>query len=60
MAKTAKTEWNEKKMGEHKMWLGLGLFIFGLVLWYTNSWATALMVIGILVFLKGLYVMTMK
>jgi hypothetical protein len=41
---------------EHKKWkmlMGIGIFIFGLTLWFTN-WAVAFMVLGILAFLCGL------
>ena len=40
--------------GKYKFWLGLCLFIFGLILWYTNNWGISFMAIGILTFLKGL------
>ncbi|MFQ6020802.1 MAG: hypothetical protein ACE5J4_02175 [Candidatus Aenigmatarchaeota archaeon] len=39
---------------------GLGLFIFGLVLWYTGDWSIAFMIVGILGILKGLYIYSKK
>ena len=42
----------------HKVTMGLGLFIFGLVLWYTDNWAMAFMIVGILAILKGLWMWT--
>jgi len=39
---------------KYKFWLGLCIFIFGLILWYTNNWGISFMAIGILTFLKGL------
>lgn len=53
-------EWKEHK-AMHRMMTGVGVFIFGLALWWTYSqygmykWDIAFMVIGILMFLKGLY-----
>lgn len=34
---------------------GAGMIIFGLVLFYTNSWPYAFIVLGIISILKGLY-----
>ena len=39
---------------KHKITLGLGLFIFGLVKYLGYDWEIAFMVIGILAILKGL------
>ena len=63
MAKRKEEEmvWSKAKMAEHKMWAGVGIFIFGLVLWWTFQtygtlrWDIAFMVAGILMVLKGLY-----
>jgi hypothetical protein len=52
-----------KEMKEHankKIWMGIGSVIFGAVLWWTYQnygmlrWDIAFIVIGILMFLKGL------
>lgn len=63
-------KWDMKDMkmwGMHKIMMGVGLIIFGLVLGTTTraaldanlNWSGAFMVIGILVILKGLW-MTSK
>jgi len=50
--------------GMHKMILGIGIMIFGLVLYFSSSpvsletnlnWSAAFFVLGFLAFLKGLY-----
>jgi len=65
MAKKESGMWSKQEMGEHKMWTGILLFIFGLALWWTFvtygtlRWDIGLMIMGIVVFLKGLYMKSM-
>ncbi len=40
--------------------IGIGLFIFGLIKYLGYNWEIAFMVIGILAFLKGLYIYSKK
>lgn len=49
----AKHDWKTCH-GCHKAATGIGLIIFAGVLWYTQNWAMAIGVLGILAFLKGL------
>ncbi|MFH1474095.1 MAG: hypothetical protein ABIE55_04375 [Candidatus Aenigmatarchaeota archaeon] len=52
----------KKKMDMHyyyakkKMLLGVGIFLFGLIKYLGYSWEQAIMVLGILVFLKGVLI----
>jgi len=58
------TKEDMKYCGKHKIILGIGLIIFGFVLWASSSitalqtnlnWPVAFIVLGILAALKGLY-----
>ena len=42
----------------HKIAMGIGLFIFGLVKYLGYSWEMAFMVVGILAILKGLWMLS--
>jgi hypothetical protein len=42
--------------GKKKMLLGFGIFLLGLIKYLGYSWEMALMVLGVLVFLKGLLI----
>jgi len=59
--KDEEMKWSKKDMAEHKMWVGIGVFIYGLLLWITYlvygtlRWDIAFMVSGILLVMKGLY-----
>ena len=67
MAKKTQEKWDSKEMmskwGMHKIMMGLGLIVFGLVLSMSSraaldanlSWHWAFIVIGILVILKGVW-----
>lgn len=62
-------KWNPKMWAMHKITMGVGIFIFGLVLWMTSSatalqsnlnWPMAFMIIGILTIFKGLWMWSKK
>jgi len=54
-------KWDPKWHAMHKIWWGIGLFLFGFLLWVTNSnWPVAFMIMGILIVLKGIWMLSKK
>lgn len=46
-------DWH-KMMGRKVMWLGILLFLIGILMYYRQDWSVILMVVGIVLFLKGI------
>ena len=44
--------------GKKKMLMGFGIFLLGLIKYMGYSWEQALMVLGVLVFIKGILIKT--